>query len=88
MQGIIIVNEVPENCDKCDLHNHCGMCLVNGGDCDYESDTRPESCPINTVDISQIADQISREHLMTITELKQKGLIKDGNTEGTSKAST
>lgn len=67
MQGVIIINEVPENCGKCDLHNHCGMCLVNGGDCDYESDTRPESCPINT-----------NEAIISFINLLKDGL-KDGN---------
>lgn len=50
MKGIIILDEIPENCDECDFNNHCGMCLVDGGRCDYKSKVRPGSCPIEKIE--------------------------------------
>lgn len=87
MKGIIIVNEVPRNCRFCQFRSEYGrddskhgFCIINGdADCDRDAAYRPKNCPINTYEdeIAQLAEQISREHLMTIQELEQKGLIKD-----------
>ena len=38
--------EMPENCNKCDLTNECGLCLVDNGSCDYDSRYRPTTCPL------------------------------------------
>ena len=47
--------------------------------CDFNDDSRSMNEIFNIYEkhVSQIADKISREHLMTIEELKQRGLIKD-----------
>ena len=38
--------EMPNNCNRCDLTNECGLCLVDNGSCDYDSRYRPTTCPL------------------------------------------
>ena len=38
--------EMPENCNRCDLTDECGLCLVDNGSCDYDSIYRPTTCPL------------------------------------------
>lgn len=56
---IVIDMDMPKNCNDCNLQDNCGMCLVCGrfNIVDYESNERPQDCPIKC-DIEDIKAEI------------------------------
>lgn len=62
MKGIIVLDEIPENCSECDLNTRCGMCLVDGGRCDYKSKVRPSSCPIKNLSDVEEYNKLKEEN--------------------------
>ena len=80
MREIIVLDKVPENCRDCPYKT-----VYYARELEEDNYTRPKSCPIiedtlKTIpenEIAQLADQISRVHLISVQELKQRGLLHD-----------